>query len=370
MSDYVFDHTRYITNGAQLDAKQFAPLRWAVPGLIPEGFGLLTGPPKVGKSWLVGGIALDVGSGSKALGKVPTGLPRPVLYMALEDGERRLQNRCRKLLGEGRAIPDTVDFATHVMPASVDPIIASWLEEQAGTSPLVILDTLARVMPNAVPGESAYSRDYRIGTQLKAHADRCDGATVLVVHHVRKLGGDDWMDSTSGTNGLNGAADFTLNLSRSRNEESGILRATGRDIAEGEYAVTTRAGHWTLDGEALADAAVKAEEAREAQNLGERSAEILAWVNEQLEPVSPKQVVDALDIGDAGRYLIRLADSDRIRKVGRGLYAGVRSVRSVRMDDTKRTHRTHTTPSSLSTLCGEPMMLDDGTGTHPTCEAA
>ena len=178
------------------------------------------------------------------------------------------------------------------------------------------------------------------------------------------------MDSTSGTNGLNGAADFTLNLSRARNEDTGVLRATGRDIAESEYAVTTTDGRWTLDGEALADAAAKAEEARETQNLGERSAEILAWVNDQDEPVSPKSVADALGIDDAGRYMIRLAQSDRITKVGRGLYTGVRSVRSVRMDEPKRTLRTHRTPGSLCARCGEPMMLDDGTGTHPTCEAA
>ncbi len=36
----------------RLMAQEFAPPRWAVPGLIPEGLSLLAGAPKAGKSWL------------------------------------------------------------------------------------------------------------------------------------------------------------------------------------------------------------------------------------------------------------------------------------------------------------------------------
>ena len=38
--------------GAWLDMQEFPPLAFAVPGIIPEGFTLLVGPPKAGKSWL------------------------------------------------------------------------------------------------------------------------------------------------------------------------------------------------------------------------------------------------------------------------------------------------------------------------------
>ena len=48
---------KYIRNGAWLDAQDFPALRWAGPGLMPEGFGLLTGGPKLGKSWFVVGSA-------------------------------------------------------------------------------------------------------------------------------------------------------------------------------------------------------------------------------------------------------------------------------------------------------------------------
>lgn len=316
-----------IRTGTWLDEQRFAPLAWAVHGLIPEGFGLLTGPPKAGKSWAALGIALAVASDGKALGKVPTGDPRPVLLLALEDGDRRLQGRCRHLL-KGEPIPALLHYATTARPAEVLDLIGTWLEEHGDRNPLVVLDTLGKVMPHALPGEGAYQRDYRVGSHLKALTDAHPGSTLLVVHHVRKAGvGDgDWMDSTSGTNGLNGAADFTVNLARARNEDRGIIRVTGRDVPENEYAVSCTSGSWVLDGTTLAEAAQAALTARATENLGERSAELLAWVTGQEAPVTPSQAADALDLPDARRYLARLADTGKLKKVGRGLYTGVPSV--------------------------------------------
>ena len=54
------------------------------------------GGPKIGKSWLAFSVALAVASGGYALGGVTVGEPRPVLLLALEDGDRRLQDRIRK----------------------------------------------------------------------------------------------------------------------------------------------------------------------------------------------------------------------------------------------------------------------------------
>ena len=61
---------------------------------------VFAGKPKIGKSWLMLGVALGVARGTKALGqKVEKG---DVLYCGLEDGERRMQDRCTKILGEDR----------------------------------------------------------------------------------------------------------------------------------------------------------------------------------------------------------------------------------------------------------------------------
>jgi len=317
-----------LRTGSWLDAQTFPPLSWAVPGIVPEGFGLFTGPPKSGKSWATLGVLLAVAAGGCAFGKVPVGHPRPVLLLALEDGHRRLQDRCRRLL-QGEPIPALLDYTTRATPLEVLPLIGAWLDLHHDARPLVVLDTLGKVMPPSMVGESAYGRDYRIGGHLKALTDAHPGAALIVVHHTRKLGSDDWMDSTSGTNGLNGAADFTVSLSRSRNDTAGILRVTGRDVPEGEYALTVSDGSWTLDGSSLADAARAAQQAKATEGLGDRSADIVAFVARHPAGVTATEVADALSLPDARRYLARLADADRLRRLERGRYAPSTAVPSV-----------------------------------------
>src|SRR5262245_65929760 len=76
----------------------FPPLRFVLPGLIPEGATLFVSKPKLGKSWLVLNLALATAPhGRFTLGdlKQDNGY---VLYLALEDGPRRLQRRRNMLL--------------------------------------------------------------------------------------------------------------------------------------------------------------------------------------------------------------------------------------------------------------------------------
>jgi DnaB-like helicase N terminal domain/AAA domain len=281
-----------LRNGAWLDAQHFPPLAYTVPGVIPEGSVLLVGPPKIGKSWLVLAVALAAASGGRVLGlEVPK---RPVLYLALEDGDRRIQDRCRKLL-RGALIPPDFEYVTTVEPGRVLDTITAWLARHAGQSPLVVLDTLGKVMPPALPGESSYQRDYRIGTALKRIADQHPGMTLLVNHHDRKAGAEDFIDSVSGTHGLAGAADTVVVLTRPRQEEAGRLKVTGRDVAEGEYAVRFLDGStWTLDGADLAAAAQRARDAQVTAGLGDRSTETIAYVGEHPEGVTPTQAAAAL----------------------------------------------------------------------------
>lgn len=335
-----------VRTGDWLDEQTFAETEWAVPSLIPEGFGLLTGPPKAGKSWAVLGIALAVAKGGTVLGGIEVDA-RPVLYLALEDGDKRLQKRCRKLLSGG-AIPHDFHHVTQVPPVPVTDLIRAWVSQHSDAKPLVVLDTLGKVMPPSTPGESAYSRDYRVGSRLKSVVDDFPGSALVVVHHTRKAEGADWMDSTSGTQGLNGAADFTINLSRRRNEDDGIIRVTGRDVEEAEYAVVVTDGAWSLSGADLADAARRAQEARDTDNIGDLSARVLEFVNSSSTPVNAATVNEALGIDRANTYLNRLYNSGRITRPSRGHYSSVSSVSSVSTDRSTHpfdTHDTHDTPT-------------------------
>jgi AAA domain len=247
-----------LRNGSWLDRQDFPPLRYAVPGILPEGSTLLA-------------CALAEASGGVALSAIHVDAA-PVLYAALEDGDRRMQARCRTLL-QGEPIPAAFDYLTRIEAGRVVDTIAAWLRRHPGAAPLVILDTLARVMPPALAGESSYQRDYRIGAALKHLADTEPGMSPLVNHHDRKAESADFIDSVSGTHGLTGSADTTLVLVRARNDTAGLIKVTGRDIPEGEYAVRFGGARWQLDGASLDEAARVAQTWAVTAGLGDRSVD-------------------------------------------------------------------------------------------------
>jgi RecA-family ATPase len=57
-------------NAMELIAMKLAQPRWAVDDLIPEGLTVLAGRPKLGKSWLMLGVAIAVAAGRRALGQI------------------------------------------------------------------------------------------------------------------------------------------------------------------------------------------------------------------------------------------------------------------------------------------------------------
>ncbi len=217
---------------ADLVATQFAPMRWAVPGLFPEGCVLLAGRPKGGKSWLVLQIALAIARGSKALGKLDVE-PGEALYCALEDGPRRLRSRLLKLLGDQEEAPAGLHLATSWPkgPAAVDAL-ADWLAKHPNAR-LAVLDTLARVRDRRGDAQSLYDSDYDAIAAYKDLGDRTR-SSVAIIHHTRKPKEqeEDPFDSISGTLGLGGAADAICVLKKAVGALDAKLHVTGRDIEE------------------------------------------------------------------------------------------------------------------------------------------
>ncbi|MGL5406328.1 MAG: AAA family ATPase [Propionibacteriaceae bacterium] len=313
-----------IRTGDWLDAQYFPPVSWVVPGVMPEGFGLLIGAPKMGKSWLTLDLCLALAMGGRALGAIDVGPARPVLLLALEDGERRLQDRARHLLGD-KPIPSMLHYATECEPGTIFATMEAWLSMYGNHRPLIVLDTLGRVMPPTARGENDYQRDYRMGSWLKSLCDKYPGTCICAVHHTRKASSEDWADSTSGTQGLNGSADWTCSLSRPRSETSGRLKVMGRDVMDGDYAVTFTDACWTLDGTDLSEAAKNAAMATVSDGVGDLMGEVLAFVVSHPEGTTAVEVGAALTMSnnDAGTYLRRAADAGRIAKIGRGKFAPI-----------------------------------------------
>jgi hypothetical protein len=311
-----------VRDGGWLSSQVFPRLRYAVDGLVPEGLTLLIGPPKAGKSWLALGLLLAVASGGIALSAIQAGPARRVLYLALEDGDRRMQDRCRALLGKDEVIPAEFAYQTRILPGAILATITAWMRRYPDTA-MIVVDTLGKVMPQAQMGESAYQRDYRVGSDLKQLADDHPGLAVVVLHHDRKAASEDFVDSVSGTHGLAGAADTIVVLVRKRQAADGSLLVTGRDVPENEYALTMTDGKtWQLAAADLSEAASVARQRSEAATLSDKSGGVLALVNRHPGGIAASDVVDVFG-KDAHQYLGRLTKSGHIAKVSRGKYAPV-----------------------------------------------
>lgn len=308
-------------NGEWLRKQEFPPLEWAVQDVIPEGLGMIVAPPKAGKSWLVANIGLACASGGKTLNSIDV-TQRPVLYMALEDSHRRLQERFTHLMGGRREdIPAALWVMLECEPSLITATILEFLEKNAVGKPLVVVDTLGKARgAGKGKNEDSYSADYAFATQLKNAVDHTPGASLLMVHHTRKAESSDFVDSASGTQGIAGAMDFILALQRKRQESEALLHLTGRDVEENSFSLTFDRGLWALNGKDLEAAARRSDLAR----LGDRARDILDYVESQ-ESVTIAEVAEQLDISarDASTYLRRLEDRELIARKGRGVYMRV-----------------------------------------------
>lgn len=296
---------------ADLMSMEFPPPNWAVPGIIAEGVNLLAGPPKVGKSWLSLALGLAVAAGGYAFDAIP--VPGgPVLYLALEDTPRRLQARIGKVLG-GQPAPAGLTLATACppLPHGGDEAIAAWLDRNRAAR-LVIIDVFAKLRGASAPGASAYDADYAAVGRIKRVADHY-GVAVLLVHHVRKAGADDFLEAVSGTNGIAGAADATLVLRRPRGQADGVLHVTGRDVDEAEYALAFQpaSGAWRmLDGPSA------------EHTLTDNRAAILRWLREHPEGGGPKVIAEAAGLNHetTKKTCRRMLDEGRLAADPTGRY--------------------------------------------------
>ena len=199
-----------------------------IDGLLYPGTYLFVGAPKVGKSFLMAQIAYHVSTGQALWNySVHAGT---VLYLALEDDYRRLQERLSRMFGvEGT---DTLHFATCAkqLGAGLAEQLNRFVSEHQDTR-LIIIDTLQKIR-EAGGDKCSYANDYEIIGQLKQFADQT-GISLLLVHHTRKQQADDKFDRISGTNGLLGAADGAFILEKEkRTGDTAILEVSGRDQPE------------------------------------------------------------------------------------------------------------------------------------------
>jgi AAA domain/Helix-turn-helix domain len=298
-----------LKSAADLRTKTFDPLRWIVPKYLPEGLTVLGGRPKVGKSWMALDAAIAVSIGGLCMGEECE--QGNVLALMLEDSDRRLQRRLTTMLGAYKEEwPQRLTYATawpRLNEGGLD-WIREWISQV--TKPrLIIIDILERVRQRVVgKDKSHYSADYEALAVLQELSTEAQLST-LVLHHQRKLGAEDLIDTLSGTLGLGGAVDAVLIL---QTDQFGkFLYGRGRDLEE--FSISIKQGlqcRWQVLGPR-----VGVSETPERRSI----LEALARTG---RPMTVKEIADAIGGKPANvkMLLAKLHMDGEIERVQRGIY--------------------------------------------------
>ncbi len=210
--------------------------RFIVDGMIYPGMHILSGDPKIGKSWMMLDMCLAVAKGEDFLGrKTKQG---QVVYMALEDTFISLQSRLYELTDEPS---ENLNFT--LIANSIGNGLEDDLRECKKMFPdlkMIVIDTLQKIR-NTI--DTKYGSDYRELSMLKSIADQL-GIAIVLVYHNRKAHDPNPNNLISGTNGIAGCADGLLVFTR--NGENAKLHISGRGAPSLELNLKREKSKWIL----------------------------------------------------------------------------------------------------------------------------
>ena len=240
-----------VLSGRQILTTDWPEPEWIVPGILPVGLTMLAGKSKVGKSWLALQICKAVVTGGRTLGeRVKSGR---ILYLALEDPERRIYDRMQKqrwptdtpsdFLSLGK-FKDTIANLTRGGGA----LLA--LQIESGEYDLTVIDTLSRATPGHDQNDVAAMTEAL--TPMQELAQRLNTAIVLVDHHNKSASGDVIADIL-GSTAKGAMCDTALGLYSDRGQARGRLAVVGRDVIEKNLAITFDPGMCMWESEGNAD---------------------------------------------------------------------------------------------------------------------
>jgi hypothetical protein len=225
-------------------AKMFPPMPWVVPDYLPPGLAFLYGKPKLGKSWLGLQLALSVLSGGKMFDKdIEAG---GVLYLALEDSERRLKARMKL---QGWPNEKSIDFMLFdafrdqigTLNSSGGKRLLAYVESQKYR--LVVVDTFSR----AVQGDQLKADEMTAAIGPLQQSALARDIALLIIDHEPKGG-----DSLFGSIAKFGILDTQWRLYRGPGTQEIKLDITGRDVDEYSLRLVfdKSAYYWRCEGQA------------------------------------------------------------------------------------------------------------------------
>jgi hypothetical protein len=235
-----------VWTASELLEATFTEPTWIVPGLLPTGLATLAGRPKTGKSWLLLQLAIAVACGGVFFDRrVQQGR---VLFLALEDSERRLKKRLEL---QGAPVGADITFALDWPPLSRGGLARLQAEIEQGGYRLVCIDTFSRLVGNV--DQDSVGLMTVLMSSLQELAETGERCLLLNDHHRKpSMYGADPVDDILGSTGKAAVVDTALGLYRQKGKREVLLKVVGRDVEEQELALRWDAltGCWQCLGEA------------------------------------------------------------------------------------------------------------------------
>jgi predicted ATP-dependent serine protease len=154
---------------------------------MDSAVGIVAGPPKVKKSFLVMYLAYQIAKGEEFLGRKIT-RPGPVLMVQEEDPERVIYERLKQLSSKGSSdlhllVPSRTGWHVKMTDPDAMERLESYIQEIRPV--LLTLDPLSNIYGGL--SENDASEVARVLDRLRHWRDRYH-CSILIVHHTRKQG--------------------------------------------------------------------------------------------------------------------------------------------------------------------------------------
>jgi RecA-family ATPase len=330
---------------------KFEPIKYAVPQLLPMGLIILAGKQKIGKSWLDLNLAIAIASGGIALSKWKCE-KGDVLYMALEDNQRRIQDRLRTLIPSGN-VPKSLYITLEwpVLNADGLTMLDNWIKDHPGTR-LIIIDPFVCVRPpvTAKAGQTGYDADYMALKGIKHLADKYNICILVQVHKSKPKGKDsDPFDEVNGTTGITACADGFINLTRARGAADATLYASGRDYAEElNLPLKFDKGNWiALNGD------------HRYHSLNRERKEIVDTLSQSEKPLTPAEIALILKLspGTIRGRLKDMVESGEVKDTGKGYISLIHSPNSSNNNNNGNSPHTANSSNASNTYQQAPLPM-------------
>jgi len=290
-----------------------------VEPILYPGLTILGGRPKVGKSWLALQLAIAVANQEKLAQYLEAKKTCRVLYVSLEDRERQIRYRLRRLAQDKRKLVK-LRFLFELGPLMAGGAVTLDSELAARPVDVLIIDSLLAIVKQAKRANlDAMQADYNIVTTLRELGEKHSLALVLVAH-TRKAAGE-FLDSIQGTSGTTAAADAVWVLKRTPEGEA-MLSVTGREVADNVFGLKRiQDAAWTITGEG------------DEITQSEARKDILELLRDQ-GPMKVSKIAQQLRKAISGthRLLNALCDSGHVVRTDHGTYANTQTLNPNRKD--------------------------------------